>query len=124
MGTAVIDLLVVSVPVLDLQYPPSSPAIIKACAQAAGFSARTLDLNIELLQLAGTRNEFYQVQYNFENVTKLYTNQFFNGILGTFLYLNPGSAAFMLYKEIYRLEVKLFNIKIEKESNFYKKLIF
>ena len=62
--------------------------------------------------------------YNFENVTTLYTNQFFNGILGTFLYLNPGSAAFMLYKEIYRLEVKLFNIKIEKESNFYKKLIF
>ena len=62
--------------------------------------------------------------YNFENVTKLYTNQFFNGILGTFLYLNPGSAAFMLYKEMYRLEVKLFNIKIEKESNFYNRLIF
>ena len=62
--------------------------------------------------------------YNFENVTTLYTNQFFNGILGTFLYLNPGSAAFMLYKEMYRLEVKLFNIKIEKESNFYNRLIF
>ena len=68
MGHEMIDLLVVSVPVLDLQYPPSSPAIIKACAQAAGFSARTLDLNIELLQLAGTREAFYQVQYTFENV--------------------------------------------------------
>lgn len=62
--------------------------------------------------------------YNFENVTTLYTNQFINGILGTFLYLNPGTAAFMIYKEMYRLEVKLFNIKIEKESNFYNKLIF
>ena len=62
--------------------------------------------------------------YNFENVTTLYTDKFFNGILGTFLYLNPGTAAFMLYKEMYRLEVKLFNIKIEKESNFYNKLIF
>ena len=62
--------------------------------------------------------------YNFENVTTLYTNQFFNGIFGTFFYLNPGTAIFMLYKEVYRLEVNLFNIKREKESNFYNKLIF
>ena len=63
-----IDLLVVSVPVLDLQYPPSSPAIIKACAIAGGFSARTLDLNIELKKLCGSTDKFLQVQYNFENV--------------------------------------------------------
>lgn len=63
-----IDLLVVSVPVLDLQYPPSSPAIIKACAIAGGFSARTLDLNIELKKLCGSTDRFLQVQYNFENV--------------------------------------------------------
>jgi radical SAM superfamily enzyme YgiQ (UPF0313 family) len=62
-----LDLLVVSVPVLDLQYPPSSPAIIKACAQSAGFSARTLDLNIELKKLSGGRDQFFATQYNFEN---------------------------------------------------------
>ena len=63
-----IDLLVVSVPVLDLQYPPSSLAIIKACAKAAGYSAHTLDLNLEFKNLCKDTNEFYSVQYNFENV--------------------------------------------------------
>ena len=63
-----IDLLVVSVPVLDLQYPPSSPAIIKACAKSAGFSARTLDLNLIFRSLCKDSNEFYNTQYNFENV--------------------------------------------------------
>ena len=62
-----LDLLVVSVPVLDLQYPPSSPAIIKACAQSAGFSSRTLDLNIELKKLCGGLDQFFATQYNFEN---------------------------------------------------------
>lgn len=62
-----LDLLIASVPVLDLQYPPSSPAIIKACAIAGGFTARTIDLNIELKTLCGSTDRFLQVQYNFEN---------------------------------------------------------
>ena len=64
-----IDLLVTSVPVLDLQYPPSSPAVIKACAIAAGFTAHTLDLNLHLRQLCKTQENFYSLQYNFENVS-------------------------------------------------------
>ena len=62
--------------------------------------------------------------YNFENVSILYTDRIFNGILGTFLYLNPATVLFMIYKEIYRFEVNVCNIKREKESNFYNKLIF
>ena len=63
-----IDLLVVSVPVLDLQYPPSSPAVIKSCAKSAGFSSHTLDLNLLLKKICGDTNNFYAIQYNFENV--------------------------------------------------------
>jgi radical SAM superfamily enzyme YgiQ (UPF0313 family) len=63
-----LDLLVVSIPVLDLQYPPASPAIIKACACAAGFRAETLDLNIELKHQLGSIDRFHQIQYNFESV--------------------------------------------------------
>jgi radical SAM superfamily enzyme YgiQ (UPF0313 family) len=63
-----IDLLVASVPVLDLQYPPSSPAVIKSCAISAGFSSRTIDLNLLLKKLCGDNNNFYAIQYNFENV--------------------------------------------------------
>ena len=63
--------------------------------------------------------------YNFEtpNPTKLYTDQLTSGLIGVFFYINPLTFTFMLYKEVYRLEVKAFNIKREKESNFYNKLI-
>jgi radical SAM superfamily enzyme YgiQ (UPF0313 family) len=64
-----LDLLVVSVPVLDLQYPPSSPAVIKSCAIAAGFTANTLDLNLTLKKICNIHEKFLQVQYNFENVS-------------------------------------------------------
>lgn len=64
-----IDLLVVAVPVLDLQYPPSSPAVIKSVVNAAGFTARTLDLNLLLKNICSTDNNFYAIQYNFENVS-------------------------------------------------------
>jgi radical SAM superfamily enzyme YgiQ (UPF0313 family) len=64
-----IDLLVVAVPVLDLQYPPSSPAVIKSVVNAAGFTAHTLDLNLLLKKICGTDNNFYSIQYNFENVS-------------------------------------------------------
>ena len=62
-----LDMLIVSIPVLDLQYPPSSPAVIKSCVNAAGYSARTEDLNILLLDICASKEKFWQVQYNFEN---------------------------------------------------------
>jgi len=64
-----LDILVVSLPVLDLQYPPSSPAVIKSCAIAAGFTAKTYDLNLLLLQICGGKDQFYRIQYNFENAS-------------------------------------------------------
>jgi len=64
-----IDFLIVSVPILDLQYPPSSPAILKACVKSAGYKAKTLDLNLLLFQLCGNKEKFYSIQYNFENIS-------------------------------------------------------
>lgn len=63
------DILLISVPILDLQYPPSSPAILKACVNAKGYVARTLDLNLELYKLCKSKEKFYEIQYNFENVS-------------------------------------------------------
>ena len=45
------DLLICAIPVLDLQYPPSSPAVIKACLQRYGYTAKTVDWNLELFEL-------------------------------------------------------------------------
>lgn len=64
------DLLVVSIPVLDLQYPPSSPAIIKACAVAAGFDAATADFNLLFRKQFSTTQEFQKAQLNFEIISK------------------------------------------------------
>lgn len=65
-----IDLLIVSVPVLDLQYPPSSPAVIKSVVKAAGFSSHTLDLNLLLLKTCNSKEHFYSIQHNFENISE------------------------------------------------------
>ena len=67
--TKPLDMLIVALPVLDLQYPPAGPAILKGCLQNAGYTAQTLDFNMELLNLCGTTERFFQVQYNFENVS-------------------------------------------------------
>lgn len=50
------DVLVCAIPVLDLQYPPSSPAVIKACLQRNGYTARTVDWNLELFELCQQHN--------------------------------------------------------------------
>lgn len=64
--------------------------------------------------------------YNFETqlTNMLYTDKFISGIFGVAMYLNPIGGMFMFYKELYRIEVNIFNIKREKESNFYNKLVF
>lgn len=67
--TKPLDMLIVALPVLDLQYPPAGPAILKGCLQNAGYTAQTLDFNMDLLRLCGSKERFYQVQYNFENVS-------------------------------------------------------
>ena len=43
------DILFCSVPGTFSQRPPLSLAVLKACAQQAGFSASTLDLNIDIV---------------------------------------------------------------------------
>jgi len=69
-----IDLLVVAVPVLDLQYPPSSPAVIKSVVNSAGYKCNTLDLNILLKKICQSDNVFYSIQYNFETISSNPTN--------------------------------------------------
>jgi radical SAM superfamily enzyme YgiQ (UPF0313 family) len=69
-----IDLLIVSVPVLDLQYPPSSPAVIKSVVKEAGFSAKTLDLNLLLRSICDTKEIFFSIQHNFENISQTLSN--------------------------------------------------
>jgi hypothetical protein len=41
------DILICSLPVSALNYAPAAPALLKACVEQAGFSAKTIDLSQE-----------------------------------------------------------------------------
>ena len=63
-----LDILFLNVPILDLQYPPSSAAVLKACVKQAGYSGKVLDTNILLKDICG--NEFSSVSNEFETISK------------------------------------------------------
>jgi len=60
--------------------------------------------------------------YKYQKNTYLYSDLIFTGLLGLIIYANPTSLPFMMYKEIYRLEVNLRNLEDEKKKDFYNKL--
>lgn len=68
MNPSKLDILFLSVPVLDLQYPPSSAAVLKACIKQAGYSARVHDTNILLKDIC--KEEFINVSNEFETINK------------------------------------------------------
>lgn len=51
-----------------------------------------------------------------------YSTNFVEGLKGSFFYILPPTALFMLTKEIYRMEVNIRNLEDEKKSDFYNKL--
>ena len=58
-----IDLLICSLPSGVLNRPPAAPAILKACAESAGFTARTEDLSLNFFIHQCNRNfDLYYAQ--------------------------------------------------------------
>ena len=52
----------------------------------------------------------------------LYIHKGQQGLLGIFVYMNPFLFPFLLYKEIYRLEVNLRGLEEEKKSDDYNQM--
>lgn len=70
----------------------------------------------------------YKYTYNKYKIDKinepyLYINSLTRGFFGIILYSNPALIPFLIYKELYRLEINLRNLENEKNSDYYKKLI-
>ena len=69
--------------------------------------------------------------YNYNYVkNKLYrhSNPFYIdkivwGAVGTLIYLNPITFFFVLYKEVYRLEVNLRGLEDEKNTDYYNEVL-
>ena len=51
--------------------------------------------------------------------TYLYISKGQQGLLGIFLYTNPVLLPFILYKEMYRLEVNVRGLEEEKKTDYY-----
>lgn len=69
----------------------------------------------------------YEYEYKYDNYYKkpyFYTDKLCTGILGLFIYINPGFIPITFYKEIYRLEIKLRGFEEEKETKNYNKILF
>ena len=66
MSRSDLDILFLSVPILDLQYPPSSAAVLKSCVKSAGYTAKVLDANILLKEYS---QDFVSVSNEFETVS-------------------------------------------------------
>lgn len=66
-----VDILICSVPSGVLQRPAAAPALLKACCQQAGFSARTRDLSLDLFINQCHRDvELYrEISHQFETLT-------------------------------------------------------
>jgi len=45
------------------------------------------------------------------------------GFVGTMLYLNPCTFFFVLYKEVYRIEVNLRGLEDEKKTDYYNEVL-
>ena len=68
-----------------------------------------------------------QYKYNLNKYDKkkkyLYSDSITNGFFGVLLYVNPVFLPFIVYKEIYRIEVNVRNLQDEKNSEYYNSII-
>ena len=67
----------------------------------------------------------YDYSYNkkFHIKQHLYLEKGIWGLGSMMVYLNPVTFFFALYKEIYRLEVKLRGLENEKNTDYYNKIL-
>ena len=73
----------------------------------------------------GFNRGLYEYEYDHKHNHKnyFYTDKIFNGLMGLFLYVNPGLLPFAIYKEIYRLEINLRGLEEEKKTEYYNKIL-
>ena len=70
-----------------------------------------------------SNNKLYR---NSEKAAKppLYLHKIAWGVGGIFWYLNPVTFCFVLYKEVYRIEVNLRGLEDEKKTDYYNEVLF
>jgi hypothetical protein len=68
-----------------------------------------------------SNNKLYRSSRNLSG--PFYIDKMCWGVAGILIYLNPVSFLFVLYKEVYRLEINLRGIEDEKKSEYYNEIL-
>ena len=67
----------------------------------------------------------YKYRHDKYNINKnyFYSDAMIYGFYGTILYISPPFLPFIIYKELYRLEVNMRNLEDEKKTEYYNNII-
>ena len=91
------------------------------------FLTRNQLLGVSFSGMIGFIRGMNQYDYEYNEINKykkeyLYTSKIGTGLLGTFVYMNPGFFFFFFFFFIYRFVINLFGLEDEKNSYFYNKI--
>ena len=67
-----------------------------------------------------SNNKLYRSSRNLSG--PFYIDKMCWGVAGILIYLNPVSFFFVLYKEVYRIEVNLRGLEYEKKTDYYNEV--
>ena len=67
--------------------------------------------------------DYNHTKFKSNKETYLYISKGQQGLLGTFLYINPLFLPIHLYKELYRLEVNIRGLEDEKKTDYYNTIL-
>ena len=68
--------------------------------------------------------DYHNKSSNLKTTNSFYIDKLGWGLASIVIYLNPVTFFFVLYKEIYRLEVNLRGLEDEKKTEYYNKVFF
>ena len=66
----------------------------------------------------------YEYEHKHDKKSYFYIDKICSGIVGLFIYINPSPFPFVIYKEIYRLEINLRGLEEKKDTQDYHNFIF
>jgi hypothetical protein len=73
--------------------------------------------------IRGLNSYKYNHNKNGKFESYMYVKSFVNGLYGFFIYSNPVFLPYLMYKELYRLEIDLRNLENENNSDLYNDLL-
>ena len=85
----------------------------------SGWSALGLKRGLNSYDYNYSRNRLYKNSL----IGPFYIDKAGWGFVGAMLYLNPVTFFFILYKEVYRLEVNLRGLEDEKKTDYYNEIL-